>query len=92
MDPLEYRQNNPYAKRLHDEYNQQYAIASIARSKGLDPSSKVESQTTYDLAERVEKAVGPPGATCRAWRQPHGTGARAGQAARVRPTVALILD
>jgi len=61
LDPLEYRQNNPYAKRLHDEYNQQYAIASIARSKGLDPSSKVESQTTYDLAERVEKAVGPPG-------------------------------
>jgi len=61
VDPLEYRQNNPYAKRLHDEYEQQYAIASLARSKGLDSSSKVESQTTYDLAERVEKAVGPPG-------------------------------
>jgi DNA polymerase II large subunit len=61
LDPLEYRRNNPYAKRLHDEYNQQYAIATLARSKGLDPSSKVESQTTYDLAERVEKAVGPPG-------------------------------
>ena len=61
VDPLEYRQNNPYAKRLHEEYNRQYAIASLARSKGLDPSSKVESQTTYDLAERVEKAVGPPG-------------------------------
>ena len=61
MDPLEYRQNNPYARRLHDEYNRQYAIASLARSKGLDPSSKVESQTTYDLAERVEKAVGPTG-------------------------------
>jgi DNA polymerase II large subunit len=61
LDPLEYRQNNPYAKRLHDEYSRQYAIASLARSKGLDPVSKVESQTTYDLAERVEKAVGPPG-------------------------------
>ncbi|HKI76514.1 MAG TPA: DNA polymerase II large subunit, partial [Candidatus Bathyarchaeia archaeon] len=61
VDPLEYRQNNPYARRLHDEYNRQYAIASLARSKGLDPSSKVESQTTYDLAERVEKAVGPTG-------------------------------
>jgi len=61
LDPLEYRQNNPYAKRLHDEYSRQYAIATLARSKGLDPSSKVESQTTYDLAERVEKAVGPLG-------------------------------
>ena len=61
VDPLEYRQSNPYARRLHDEYNRQYDIATIARSKGLDPSSKVESQTTYDLAERVEKAVGPAG-------------------------------
>jgi DNA polymerase II large subunit len=65
VDPLEYRQNNPYAKRIHDEYNQQYQIATLARSKGLDPSSKVESQTTYDLAERVEKAVGPPGVAAR---------------------------
>src|SRR5438128_1482748 len=46
---------------LHDEYNRQYSLASLARSKGLDPSAKVESQTTYDLAERVEKAVGPAG-------------------------------
>jgi len=46
---------------LHDEYNRQYSLASLARSKGLDPSAKVESQTTYDLAERVEKAVGPIG-------------------------------
>ena len=61
VDPLEYRQNNAYAKRIHDDYSRQYQIATIARSKGLDPSSKVESQTTYDLAERVEKAVGPEG-------------------------------
>src|SRR4029077_12269499 len=59
--PLENRLSNPYARRFHDEYNRQYAIATLARSKGLDPSTKVESQTTYDLAERVEKAVGPPG-------------------------------
>ncbi len=61
MDPLEYRQKNPYAKRIHEEYNRQYAIAALARSKGLDASLQVESQTTYDLAERVEKAVGPVG-------------------------------
>src|SRR5207245_10375219 len=29
--------------------------------KGMDPSWKVESETTYDLAERVEKSVGPVG-------------------------------
>ena len=61
MDPLENRLSNPYARRLHDEYNRQYSLASLARSKGLDSSTKVESQTTYDLAERVEKAVGPAG-------------------------------
>jgi DNA polymerase II large subunit len=61
LDPLENRLSNPYARRLHDEYDRQYSLASLARSKGLDPSSKVESQTTYDLAERVEKAVGPAG-------------------------------
>jgi len=61
LDPLENRLSNPYARRLHDEYDRQYSLANLARSKGLDPSSKVESQTTYDLAERVEKAVGPVG-------------------------------
>src|SRR5258708_8475066 len=61
LDPLENRLSNPYARRLHDEYNRQYSLATLARSKGLDPSTKVESQTTYDLAERVEKAVGPAG-------------------------------
>src|SRR5438309_2416923 len=61
LDPLENRLSNPYARRLHDEYDRQYSLASLARSKGLDPSAKVESQTTYDLAERVEKAVGPVG-------------------------------
>ena len=61
MDPLEARPNHLYARTLRDEYNRQYEIATLARSKGLDPSWKVESETTYDLAERVEKAVGPPG-------------------------------
>ncbi len=61
VDLLQNRYNQVYAKRLHDEYDRLYTLASLARSKGLDPSFKVESQTTYDLAERVEKAVGPPG-------------------------------
>jgi len=62
---LENRPNQAYAKRVEEEYNRQYAIASEARSKGLDPSWKVEPQTTYDLAERVEKSVGPVGVAAR---------------------------
>ncbi len=46
---------------MRDAYDQLYQLATQARAKGLDPSWKVESDTTYDLAERVEKAVGPPG-------------------------------
>ncbi len=65
MQVLENRPNHVYAKRIEEEYNRQYAIASEARSKGLDPSWKVESQTTYDLAERVEKSVGPIGVAAR---------------------------
>ncbi|HEX9430684.1 MAG TPA: hypothetical protein VF944_09930, partial [Candidatus Bathyarchaeia archaeon] len=65
MQVLENRPNHVYAKRIEEEYNRQYAIASEARSKGLDPSWKVESQTTYDLAERVEKSVGPLGVAAR---------------------------
>ena len=55
----------PYATRMKNEYDRLYQVASMARAKGLDPSWKVESQTTYDLAERVEKAVGPPGVATR---------------------------
>jgi len=58
---LENRSTHVYTKKIEEEYNRQYAIASEARSKGFDPSWKVESQTTYDLAERVEKSVGPIG-------------------------------
>ncbi len=65
MQVLEGRPNHVYAKRIQEEYERQYALASEARSKGLDPSWKVESQTTYDLAERVEKSVGPIGVAAR---------------------------
>jgi len=50
-----------YPKRLKEAYEKQYAIAVSARSKGLDVSLRVESESTYDLAERVEKSVGPRG-------------------------------
>ena len=50
-----------YPRRLKEEYEKQYAIAVKARSKGLDVSLRVESESTYDLAERVEKSVGPKG-------------------------------
>ena len=65
MQVLENRPSQVYSKKIEDEYNRQYGIASEARSKGLDPSWKVESQTTYDLAERVEKSVGPIGVAAR---------------------------
>ena len=38
VDPLEARPNHVYAKKLQEEYNRQYELASLARSKGLDPS------------------------------------------------------
>ncbi len=61
VGPLENRSNHVYASRLRDDYNHKYEIASKARARGLDPSLRVESETTYDLADRVEKSVGPPG-------------------------------
>ncbi|HZY93827.1 MAG TPA: DNA polymerase II large subunit [Candidatus Bathyarchaeia archaeon] len=65
MQSHETRPESDYVKGLHEEYERQYAIATLCRGKGLDPSIKVESQTTYDLADRVEKAVGPPGVAAR---------------------------
>ena len=65
MQVLENRPNQTYPEKIEEEYHRQYRIASEARSKGLDPSWKVESQTTYDLAERVEKSVGPIGVATR---------------------------
>src|SRR5712692_4594779 len=65
MQTQETRPEYDYVKSLHEEYERQYAIATLCRSKGLDPSIRVESQTTYDLADRVEKAVGPPGVAAR---------------------------
>jgi DNA polymerase II large subunit len=40
-------------------------LARQARAKGLDPSRDPESLVTHDVAERVEKAVGPSGVASR---------------------------
>ena len=50
-----------YYSRLRKELKRLYEIAGRARAKGLDPITKPESELTEDMAERVEKLVGPPG-------------------------------
>ncbi|MCX6642923.1 MAG: DNA polymerase II large subunit, partial [Candidatus Bathyarchaeota archaeon] len=50
-----------YFDGLEAELTKQYKIAERARSKGFDASIEVESKITHDIAERVEKMLGPPG-------------------------------
>jgi len=50
-----------YFKSLVDELNELYEVARRAKQKGLDPSLEPEPQITHDIAERVEKLIGPPG-------------------------------
>ncbi|MEM2962195.1 MAG: DNA polymerase II large subunit [Candidatus Bathyarchaeia archaeon] len=54
-----------YFQRLEDMFSKAYSIASEARSKGLDPEAEPEPRVTMDLAERVEKSVGPKGVAAR---------------------------
>ncbi|HKM75075.1 MAG TPA: hypothetical protein VJZ32_01495, partial [Candidatus Bathyarchaeia archaeon] len=54
-----------YFQRLKKEFDKVYSLAKEARSKGYDPSPEPESLLTYDVAERVEKAVGPSGIAVR---------------------------
>jgi len=54
-----------YFQRLKKEFDKVYSLAKEARSKGYDPSLEPESLLTYDVAERVEKAVGPSGVAVR---------------------------
>jgi DNA polymerase II large subunit len=54
-----------YTRRLSEEFGKLYAIAIEARMKGLDPALEPESYATVDVAERVEKAVGPLGVAAR---------------------------
>ena len=48
-----------YFQTLKEEFGKVYAVAREARAKGYDPSDVPESLVTFDVAERVEKAVGP---------------------------------
>ena len=50
-----------YFHKLREEFDRLYSVAKLARSKGLDPSFEPEPLLTHDVAERVEKAVGPVG-------------------------------
>lgn len=50
-----------YFERLKEQFDRVYSLAREARAKGLDPAREPESLITHDVAERVEKAVGPTG-------------------------------
>ena len=65
MDAVALSQHDQYFQRLKDQFDTIYDVARQARAKGFDPSNTPESLVTHDVAERVEKAVGPPGAASR---------------------------
>lgn len=50
-----------YFLRLEKELENLYALAKKTREKGLDPSNVPEPKVARDLAERVERLVGPEG-------------------------------
>jgi len=50
-----------YFSELQDKLNTLYEVAKQARSKGLDPKITPEPEITRDIAERIEKLIGPPG-------------------------------
>ncbi len=50
-----------YFQLIEKKFSEVYSIASNARAIGLDPELEPESRVTKDLAERVEKSVGPEG-------------------------------
>ncbi|MCW4035810.1 MAG: DNA polymerase II large subunit, partial [Candidatus Bathyarchaeota archaeon] len=50
-----------YFGSLVEGVNELYEVARRARRKGLDPALEPEPQITHDIAERIEKLIGPPG-------------------------------
>jgi len=56
---------SPYIREIQRRFGEIYSLAEQARSKGIDPSPKPESAVTSDVAERVEKSVGPEGVASR---------------------------
>jgi DNA polymerase II large subunit len=65
MEASPLRDQEQYFHRLKTDFEKVYNLAKEARGRGLDPSPEPESLLTYDVAERVEKAVGPPGVSAR---------------------------
>jgi len=55
--PDHYRQ---YNQLLFKELSELHKTASEARSKGLDPSNKVETDIAFDLADRVDRMFNLP--------------------------------
>jgi len=47
----------PYYHDILSQYEAAYTLATEARSKGFDPKETVESQTVFDLADRVNKML-----------------------------------
>jgi DNA polymerase II large subunit len=54
-----------YRTELEKQFNDAFLIAQQARSHGYDPEYEPESMLAADLAERVEKSVGPEGVASR---------------------------
>ena len=52
-----------YFSELENKLNNLYKIAEEARAKGLDASLEVDAKITTDIAERIEKLIGPKGIT-----------------------------
>ena len=52
-----------YFTELEEKLKTLYELAEKARSKGLDASLEVDAKITHDIAERIEKLIGPPGIT-----------------------------
>jgi DNA polymerase II large subunit len=50
---------------LRVQFDQLHELAGLARSKGLDPALEPECRVAKDVAERVEKSVGPSGIATR---------------------------
>ncbi len=62
-----------YFRELEAHTEKVYGVAQTARLKNLDPTPYPEVQLALDLAERVEKLVGPEG-VARSIRQLQASG------------------
>jgi DNA polymerase II large subunit len=65
MQLTDLRGYDRYFNMIEKEILQLYDLAREARSKGLDPDVEPEAALTKDMAERVEKLVGPSGIAAR---------------------------